>query len=187
YIASRQPNRQIVLKRNPYYKGTRPHNATQIVYTIGNSLEATYLRTEQGATDYAAQGIPPAAFAEVAKKYGINQDRFFVRPILLTSCLALNTSQPLFKNNPQLRKAVNYAIDRRAMLSQSGYLAGKRTDQILPPGMNGFRDVDLYPNAPNVKYAKKLAKGHTRDGKLVLYTCNTGACPLRAQIVQFDL
>src|SRR6476659_10624133 len=50
YVASRTPNRSILLKTNPYYKGKRPHNADQINYTIGNSLDATYLRTLQGAT-----------------------------------------------------------------------------------------------------------------------------------------
>ena len=43
---SRSANKSIVLKRNPNYKGKRPHNVDQIVYTIGNSLEATLLRVE---------------------------------------------------------------------------------------------------------------------------------------------
>src|SRR5438034_2308937 len=188
YIASRDLNKQIVLKRNPYYRGTRPHNASQIVYTVGNSLEATYLRTQQASTEYAAGGIPPSSYADAASKYGINKGQFWVRPILQTSYFALNTSRPIFKDNLPLRKAVNYAIDRRAMLAQSGYLAGKRTDQILPPGMAGFRDADLYPlKGPNFAFAKKLAKGNTRDGHIVLYTSNRGAAPLRAQILQFDL
>ena len=48
---------------------------------MGNSLDATYLQhAEQGATDYAAGGIPPAAYAEAAQKYGINKGQFFVKP-----------------------------------------------------------------------------------------------------------
>ena len=143
YVSSRVPNKSILLKTNPFYKGKRPHNASQINYTIGNSLEATYLRVQQGATDYASGGIPPAAYAEAAQKYGINKGQFWVQPLLSTSYLAFNTSRGIFKDNVQLRKAVNQAIDRRALLAQSGYLAGKRTDQILPPGMAGFRDADL--------------------------------------------
>ena len=188
YVASRVPNKSIVLKRNPYYKGKRPHNADQIIYTVGNSLDATYLRVQQGATDYAAGGIPPASYAEAAQKYGINKGQFWVKPLLNTSYLAFNTSRGIFKNNIALRKAVNEVIDRRAMLAQSGFLAGKRTDQILPPGMAGFRDADLYPlQQPNIKAAQKLAKGHTGDGNVVLYEGNRGASPLRAQIIQFNL
>ncbi|NUR77683.1 MAG: hypothetical protein HOQ28_15535 [Thermoleophilia bacterium] len=188
YIASRVPNKSIVLKRNPYYKGKRPHNASQIVYTVGNSLDATFLRVQQGSTDYAAGGIPPASYAEAAQKYGINKGQFWVQPLLSTSYLAFNTSRGIFKNNVALRRAVNQVIDRRALLSQSGYLAGKRTDQILPPGMAGFRDADLYPlKQPNIAAAKKLAKGHTGDGNVVLYESNRGASPLRAQIIQYNL
>ena len=188
YVASRTPNKSIVLKRNPYYKGTRPHNATQIVYTIGNSLDATYLRVQQGASDYAAGGIPPAANAEAAQKFGINKGQFWVQPLLVTSYLAFNTDRGVFKDNVALRKAVNQAIDRRALLAQNGYLAGKRTDQILPPGMAGFRDVDLYPlKQPNTQAAKKLAQGRTGDGHVVLYESNRGAGPLRAQIIEYNL
>jgi peptide/nickel transport system substrate-binding protein len=188
YVASREPNKSIVLKRNPYYKGKRPRNADQIVYTIGNSLDATYLRVQQGATDYASTGIPPAAYAEAAQKYGINEGQFWVKPLLSTAYIAFNMSRGIFKNNVALRKAVNEAVDRPAMLAQSGFLAGKRTDQILPPGMAGFRDADLYPlKAPNLKLGKKLAQGHTGDGNVVLYESNRGASPLRAQIIQFDL
>ena len=188
YIASRVPNKSIVLKRNPYYKGKRPHNATQITYVVGNSLDATYLRVQQGDSDYAAGGIPPAAYAEAAQKYGVNKSQFWVKPLLSTAYLAFNTSRGVFKDNVALRKAVNQAIDRRALLSQSGFLAGKRTDQILPPGMAGFRDADLYPlKQPNLNAAKKLAQGHTGDGTVELYESNRGASPLRAQIIQYNL
>jgi ABC-type oligopeptide transport system substrate-binding subunit len=188
YIASRTPGKSIVLKRNPNYQGKRPHNVGQIVYTIGNSLEATRLRVESGASDYAAGGIPPSAYAEVAKKYGINKGQFWVKPILGVAYLALNNDRPIFKGNLALKRAVNFAIDRKAMLTQNGYLAGKRTDQILPPGMAGFRDVDLYPlKGPNFKFAKKLANGKTRDGKIVYYTSNSAVSTAVAQILQFDL
>ena len=188
YISDRTANKSIVLKRNPNYKGKRPHNVNQIVYTIGNSQEAIRLRTESGATDYAAGGIPSAAYAEVAQKYGINKGQFWVKPQLGVSYLAMNNDRPLFKGNAKLRQAVNFAIDRKAILNQGGYLAGKRTDQILPPGMAGFRDADIYPlKAPNFNFAKTLASGNTRDGKMVYYTSSTAASAAVGQIVQFDL
>jgi len=91
---------------------------------------------------------------------------------------------------PKIVQAVNYAIDRKALLAQGGYLAGKRTDQILPPGMAGFRDASLYPlKGPDIATAKKwLAKAGVKDGTgIEFYTSNRGASPLQAQIVQFNL
>jgi ABC-type oligopeptide transport system substrate-binding subunit len=35
YIASRQVNRLIIAKENPHYTGPRPHNVSQIAWTIG--------------------------------------------------------------------------------------------------------------------------------------------------------
>jgi ABC-type oligopeptide transport system substrate-binding subunit len=192
YISDRKPNQSITIKKNPYYKGKRPHNVTQINYIIGNSLDATYLRTQQGATDYAAGGIPPASYAEAAQKYGINKGQFWVKPQLGVTYLAFNHDRPLFKGakGTALAKAVNYAIDRTAMLAQGGYLAGKRTDQILPPGIAGFRDANLYPlKGPDLATAKKwTAKAGVPSGTNVeLYTSNRGSAPLVAQIIQFNL
>jgi ABC-type transport system substrate-binding protein len=188
YISDRSPTHSITVKRNPYYKGKRPHNLTQLNFTIGNALAATYLRIQQGDTDYADGGIPPSSYAEAAQKWGVNKGQFWVKPILSVSYFAFNHDRAIFKNNVPLMKAINYAIDRKAILAQGGYLAGKRTDQILPPGMAGFRDANLYPlKAPDLKTAQKYATGHTRDGHIVYYTCTTGTCPLRAQIVQFNL
>lgn len=192
YISDRVPNKSITIKRNPYYKGKRPNNVTQINYNIGNSLDASYLRAQQGATDYAAGGIPPASYAEAAQKYGINKGQFWVKPQIGVTYLAFNHDRPLFKGakGTALAKAINYAIDRKAMLAQGGYLAGKRTDQILPPGMAGFRDANLYPlKGPDLATAKKWAgkAGVSSGTKVVYYTSNRGSAPLVAQIVQFNL
>jgi ABC-type transport system substrate-binding protein len=192
YIASRVPNKSIVVKKNPFYKGKRPHNVNQVVYNVGNSLSATYLRTQQGATDYAAGGIPPASYSEAATKYGVNKAQFWVKPQLGISYIAMNHDRALFKGAKgiALSKAINYAIDRKAMLAQGGYLAGKRTDQILPPGLAGFRDANLYPlKGPDLATAKKwAAKAGLKQGTtLEYYTSNTGSAPLVAQILQFNL
>jgi len=188
YIAERTVNQSILIKKNPFYKGKRPHNPDQIAYTVGNSQATNRLRVERGDSDYPADGIPATAYSEVAQKYGVNKSRFYVRPQLSVSYLALNNDRPIFKGNLKLRKAINFAIDRRAILSQGGYLGGKRTDQILPPGMAGFKDADLYPlKRPNLKAAKRWAHGATRDGKIVYYTSNTPTSAAIAQVVQFNL
>jgi ABC-type transport system substrate-binding protein len=192
FISDRVPNKSITIKKNPHYKGKRPHNVNQINYTIGNSLPATYLRVQNASTDYAAAGIPPASYSEAAQKYGINKGQFWVKPQLGVSYIAMNHDRAAFKGakGTALAKAVNYAIDRKAMLAQGGYLAGKRTDQILPPGIAGFRDANLYPlKGPDIATAKKWAAkaGVKSGGSLEYYTSNTGSAPLVAQILQFNL
>ena len=61
YIASRTPNRQIVIKRNPHYKGNRPHNFDQIVFSVGNSLPTIRLagdnRRDCGTSRLSSNGM----------------------------------------------------------------------------------------------------------------------------------
>ena len=193
YIASWEPKRQIVLKKNPNYGGDRPQNLDSIVYTVGVTPQASVLQIQKGSVDYAADGIPPTSHAEVGPKYGPDSEvakngkqQYFVNPLLSFNYLALNTTRPTFQDT-KLRKAVSYAIDRRQILKQSGAYAGDPTDHYLPPGTPGSTGTgSAYPlDKPDVEKAKQLA-GDTKR-KAVLYTCNTAPCPQRAQIVQANL
>jgi peptide/nickel transport system substrate-binding protein len=66
---------------------------------------------------------------------------------------------------------VSFAIDRSALRrAAGGPLSSQLTDQYLPPGMPGSRDASIYPlSRPDLRRARALARGHTRDGKVVLY------------------
>jgi peptide/nickel transport system substrate-binding protein len=187
YVSARTPNRTIELTKNPNYKGSRPHNAEKIVYTVGVSQDASLLQIKNAQSDYAGDGLAPTAYADLASTYGVNKSQFFVKPELVFRYLALNNDRPLFKGNAQLRRAVSYAIDRPALNRQLGAFSGKRTDQMLPPGIPGFKDAALYPlKGSDYATAKKLAAGKTGDGKAVLYTCNRTACISTSQILQFN-
>lgn len=193
YVHSRIPNRTIDIRKNRNYKGPRPHNVNQILYTVGVNEAASLLQIEQGQADYAADGLNPAAYADLAAKYGINKGRFFVKPALVFRYLAFNHDRPLFKGptdegNVKLKQAIQYAIDRPALLRQYGAYAGKRSDQYLPPGIPGYKAANIYPiQGANYDKAKQLAAGNTRGGKAVLYTCTRPACVNTAQILQFNL
>ena len=197
YLKQWVQGRTALAVRNPYWKGNRepwnslrrPANVDAIEWTFGNSLDATKLRIDKNDVDLG--NIPPASVASLAHEYGINKSRFFVRKNLVMWYLAMNTSRGVFRNNAALRKAVNWAIDRPQIVRQHGFLGGGRTDQILPPGMPGYRDWNVYPlkgvNTTSLNVAKRLARGHTRDGKVVFYAFNTQPGPQIAQVVQFNL
>jgi ABC-type oligopeptide transport system substrate-binding subunit len=187
WVASRKPNQQIVLKTNPYYRGERPHNSSEIVYTIGNSQQVNEQDVLTGVADYAADGFPPADAKILAKKLGVNRGQFFVRPRLGLRYLALNHDRPLFRNNPKLAQALNYAVDRGAIVAQAGFSAGAQIDHILPPGLEGSQPCHCYGPAPDFNNAKRLAKGNTRSGTATLWIASSGAAPLQAQVVQYDL
>ena len=195
YVASYTPKRQIVVRRNPNYRGPRPHRLEEIVYTIGVGKARTVAQIEAGKVDYAADGVPPSTSSRLAISYGIGsaaakeeRTRYFVEPLLGVSYLALNTSRPLFAD-VELRKAVNYAIDRPALVRQrsaTSFDLGEPTDQYLPPGIPGFKDVHIYPlNGPDVNTARSLASG--KGGTAMLYTCDVPPCPQQAEVVRANL
>jgi YVTN family beta-propeller protein len=193
YIASYTPGQGAVLKRNPNYRGSRPHHLDKIEYSVGVSKEQTLAEIDNGEADFAADGVPSQERERLAKRYGpgspaakAGRQRLFVNPQLVTEWLALNTSRSLF-SDARVRRAVNYAVDRRT-LARIGGFAGERgtpTDQLLPPGLPGFRDARIYPFAPDLAKARMLA--HGRGGHGVLYTCTTPGCRQTAQVVQSNL
>ena len=95
----------------------------------------------------------------------------------------LNSSGPLFRNNPQLRRAVNLALDRGRLLRTG---AGDATDQYLPPNVLGFKQRTIYP-ARDLDRARALASGNLRGGKAVLYVPDIPVARGSAQGVQLQL
>ena len=114
-------------------------------------------------------------------KYG-QKRRFFLKPGLSMAFFVLNSSRPrpLFEDNPQLRRAINLAVDRFAFIGP-GVL--QLTDQYLPPRVAGYQDRQIYPLEGDVARAKALAAGHLRGGKLVLYVPDCPGALACAQIL----
>ena len=191
YVASWQPNARLVLKRNPYYKrnkfATRAANINEFVFDANVALPAQVLRIRAGQSDYGAEGVDPGAHADLARQYGVNRAQYQVRPVPVTYYISINTTRGLFRD-VNVRKAVNLAIDRQAILAQRGYLAGKRADQILPPGIPGFRDFQAWPlrfSEQNLARARQLMRGRTTNA--LMLAGNRGASLTIPQIVKFNL
>jgi ABC-type transport system substrate-binding protein len=184
-IVSRDVGRQVVLERNKFYKGSRPSNADRIVISVLTDMAQSFLQVKAGQADYDMAGLPPTAHQELFNSYGVNKSRYFVNPGPNITYLALNTSRPAF-SNVNVRKAVNYAIDRPASLRVGGLLAGRRTDQILPPSIRGFQDAKLYPiKGADPAKAKQLA-GNSNAEVTILHTTSLTSVA-RAQVLQFNL
>jgi ABC-type oligopeptide transport system substrate-binding subunit len=184
YFASRSVGRQIVLKRNRYYHGKRPANADTMIINVNTNLDQSLLQVRRGEVNYDLGGLPSSAPAQLAKDFGVNKGRFFVNQLVETDYVALNTSRPTF-GQVALRKAANFAVDRPAMLRQRGAYAGKRTDQILPPGMGGFHDVKVYP-IQGSNYAKAKALAGNKCGSIRLDTTTSAVGQALGQVLKFN-
>ena len=161
YVSSKETGSQIVLRKNPYYGGTRRQNWDVIRVIVEMGEQASYLQVRKGEADLDLYSLPVAAHTELTKEFGINKGRYFVHPSNSISYFALNTSRGLFKD-PKVRRAVAYAINRPALTRLGGLNAGTPNEQILPPGIPGYRNADIYPlGAPDIAKAKALLGGTT--------------------------
>jgi ABC-type transport system substrate-binding protein len=192
YVSQYVPGERVVLERNRFYRGNRPHHVDRFegdLTYVGTNASVALDRVEHGELDVGLVPIRGDVAGELARKYGINKKRFFRVPGgFAMRMLVLNTSRPLFRKNPKLRQAVNFAVDRKAIISEEGPSAGYVTDQYLPPGAPGFDNERVYPlRGPDLKKARTLSDGHLRGGKVVLYTVDDPINLAQAQILKANL
>jgi ABC-type transport system substrate-binding protein len=119
--------------------------------------------------------------SSLAAQFGVNRQRFFVNPLVETDYVALNTARPAFSNVDR-RKAANFGIDRAGMLRVRGAYSGTLTDQILPPGMGGFRDEKIYPMAPDPAKSKQMLGGNCPT--LSIWSANSPIGQSQAQVLK---
>ena len=178
--------RRAVLRRNPLYRGGRPHHVDRFIVDMQAASFGQVL--DQIERNQADWGWVPSPFYNdpargLARKYG--GSRYFLAPGWALGGYLLNSHRPLFKNNPSLRRAVNVAVDRTALLRGR---AGRAADQLVPPGIPGFRDAAIYPlERPDVRKARALAFGHLRGRTAVLYAIDVPNERARAQVLVNNL
>ena len=192
YVAANVRGRRVVLRRNRFYRGPRPRHVDAIVAQGGlGSFDEVLDRVQRGTADWG--WVPPPLLLDpsrrLAARYGVNRSQFWVVPGLILEHYIFNTRRPLFRRNPRLRRAVNFAINRAAIRrALGGRLASRLTDQYLPPSFPAFRDARIYPlTRPNVRRARALARGNRRSGKVVLYTIGVPPVLAAAQAIKRDL
>jgi ABC-type transport system substrate-binding protein len=192
YAAQYVPGELLALERNRFYKGSRVHHVDRFVFDLAADPNAAVDDIASGKFDccvFRASDIAARA-AELAQRYGVNKPggQFVIEPGAGLRMFVLNTSRPLFKNNPKLRQAINFAVDRRALTRELGPRIGSATDQYLLPVVPGFRDERIYPlKAPDLKTARRLARGNLRGAKAVLYAPNLPARVAGAEIIKENL
>jgi len=173
-ITERTVGRHITVTKNKYYKGPRPANVQTFDINVNTNLDQSLLQVKAGQADYDMGGLPATAHADLGQQFGINKGRYFVHQLVETDYVALNTQGSAF-NTVAMRQAANNAIDRPGMLRVRGAFAGKRTVQILPPGMGGFQRTKAYPlTGPNYAKAKQLAGSSCKTVNLWTTTSATG-------------
>jgi len=172
-ITGAQPGRGWEYRRNPVWASSNARLLPRIPGGHVDRIEVDVLRNpatqvndvESGKTDWMGNPPPADRYAEVKSKYEGSQ--FKVEPTISTYFFWMNTTQAPF-DDVKVRQAVNYAIDSRALERiYAGQITG--TQQILPPGMPGYKRLDLYPHSL-AKAKELLAAAHPNDREITVWT-----------------
>ncbi len=162
-IQSYKPNRSFVMARNPNFQPTANVPATnpdKITVSIVEDDSAALQEVINGTADYDFHPIPVDRLANVQSKY---PDQLKVYTPANTYYFFMNTRTPPF-DNVKVRQAVNYGIDRNALVRLFGGLATP-TENVLPPTYPQYKKHDLYPY--NLAKAKQLISAAGATGKAV--------------------
>jgi peptide/nickel transport system substrate-binding protein len=168
-IASYKPSRQFVMTRNPSFKALPNVPATnpdKITVTIINDDSAALQKVINGQADYDFHPLPLDRLSEVQNKYA---DQLKVYTPANTYYFFMNTRIKPF-DDVNVRKAINYAIDRQALVRLYGGLAAP-TENILPPTYPQYKKHTLYTH--DVAKAKQLLRAAGVNGtKVTVWTSN---------------
>jgi peptide/nickel transport system substrate-binding protein len=165
-IKSYKANKQAIVVRNPNFdvslfdgnvpKGNPDRMTIDILGDPGVALQ----RVINGQDDYDFQQPPPDRLSSIQSKYA-NQIKVYTPAN--TYYFFMNDKVPPF-DNLKARQAVEYAIDRTALVRVYGGL-GQPTENILPPTYPSYKKHDLYPF--NLAKAKQLVAASGDKGMSV--------------------
>jgi peptide/nickel transport system substrate-binding protein len=171
-IQSYKPNKQAIIVRNPNFDaanfgGNVPAgNPDKMTVDIFGDPGIALTRTLQGQEDYDFYQPPNDRLAELQSKYS-KQIKIYT-PANTFYYFMNNRVAPF--DNVKVRQAVNYAINREALVRIYGGLATP-TENVLPPTYPQYKKLNLYPY--NLAKAKQLIKSAGATGAAVtVWTSN---------------
>lgn len=154
-IKSYDPNRSEVQVRNPYFSksiaAVPQGNPAEIDWTVVDDAGIAAQDVISGSADYDAQPLPTDRIGQISSSYS---NQLKVEDSSSTAWFFLNTQTPPF-NKLAARQAVNYAINRKALVSLLGGLA-RPTENILPQSYPQYRKITAY--SYNLAKARQLVR-----------------------------
>lgn len=141
-------NEEVVLERNPDYYGDKAEVGNVVVRIIPEP--STAVAELQDGTIDAVKTVDPAQIQSLQEDDTVE---VFEGGIALMRFIAFNTSEDPWKDNVELRQALNWAIDRQTIAEKVFMDQATPADGIVPTASPGHQD-----NAMPYEYDPEKAK-----------------------------
>jgi len=178
---SYDPNKELIMVRNPHFKEWS-HDAQpqgypdEIHYKFGLTATAQVTAVQNDQANWMYDPIPSDRLNEIGTTYA---DQVHIQPLTAMWYLPMNVNMAPF-NNVKARQAVNFALDRAAMVKIfGGDKLAAPVCSFLPPAFPGHVDYCQYTaggsvespatawTAPDIEKAKKLVEESGTKGQKV--------------------
>jgi|SRR5215211_244395 len=198
-VTKHVPDSLTKLRRNRFYRGSRPRHLAGVdvhwkvrwdLPIEGCQHDPPPLVCTLDEFNVREAGSGEAEVAGMARKFGVNKTRFWSKPQPCVGWLLFNNTRGIFRQNASLRRAVSWALDRTDQLALSRLYTGAPWTHMLPPGFPGSigaKRLQPYSARSNIARARKLAKGHFRNGKVVIAVGSGRTAQPSADLVRRDL
>lgn len=175
-VTGYDPNNLLAMVRNPHFKewskDAQPDGYVDAIdYKFGGTEEAAVNAIMNGQADWTYDPLPADRLAELSTSA---TDQIHVHPLAAWWYAPMNTNLAPF-NDVRVRQALNYAVDRDALVSVFGGPAlAAPVCQVLPPDFPGHEEQCLYTQdpgttwtAPDLDKAKALVEESGTKGQKV--------------------
>ena len=155
YVQAYDPNKGMTMARNPNFKmwseDAQPDGYPDVIqYDFGLTDEAEVNAVMNGEADWMYDQPPTDRLGEIGTKY---KDQVHLNTLTAWWYAPMNTRLAPF-DNLKARQAVNYAIDRKALVNLfGGPVLASPVCQVLPPGFPGHVDYCPYTKDPGAKWS----------------------------------
>ena len=177
----------IKLVRNENYHGTKAL-LDAVEYRIINDENTAFLEFKAGNLNFVAIPEGKVKVTEEDPKY---KDNIISIPLLILYYYGMNLKEEPFKDNPMLRQAMNYAIDRQNICDVLMEGIPTPATGIIPRGMKGFLDSQAFYTYDTEKAEALLVEAGYPGGRglpALTLGFNVGSIHERiAEAIQSDL
>ena len=176
FFSAYDPNKGLTMSRNPHFKvwseDAMPDGYPDAVqYDFGLTDEAEVNAVMNGEADWMFDQPPTDRLGEIGTKY---KDQVYINTLTAWWYAPMNTRLAPF-DNLKARQAVNYAIDRKALVNLfGGPVLAAPVCQVLPPGFPAHvpycpytKDPGEKWSAPDIEKAKQLVEESGTKGQKV--------------------
>ena len=170
-FVSYTPGRSIVLKRNPYYWDKPLPYTNGVTEHLGVTPQVEYLELQKGEIDLMGDPLANSDYLNLINNKSL-ASQTVTRKSLSTYFLTMNTKVKPF-NNPLVREAVSYAINRQFLLKVVNG-QGQPATGFIPKGVTGYT-AQSYVHDQDIAKAKALLKqaGYPNGFSTTMYSWNT--------------